>query len=165
MTKETLVWPDFLEMPQRGGYSYSPADRRAKAQMEIGSRCRVLFDTDETTLNCDFLLRLDQLAFFEAFEKHLLRQGSVWFEMPIMAAGILQRHTVRFKERPKIGEFRGGFAVVGLVLDVAERKTYDEVTTWLLYHFGYDFQWINRLHEIDHVEMPGVTNLQLEGGG
>jgi len=48
------VWPDHLDIPLRDGYSYSPTDRRAKAEMEIGSRYRVLFDTDETVLNCNF---------------------------------------------------------------------------------------------------------------
>jgi hypothetical protein len=154
--KETIIWPDFLKMPQRGGYSYSPADRRAKAEMEIGSRYRVLFDTDETTLNCDFLLRLDQLAFFEAFEKHMLRQGSVWFEMPIMTAGIIQRHSVRFRERPKIGTFRGGFALVSMVLDVAERKTFDEGETWLLYQLGMNtfFDFEDRLQKVMNVDYP-----------
>jgi hypothetical protein len=155
---EAVIWPDFLDIPLRDGYSYSPADRRAKAQMEIGSRYRVIFDTDETTLNCAFLLRLDQLAFFEAFEKHLLRQGSVWFEMPIMAAGILQRHSVRFRERPKIGEFRGGFANVSMALDVAARKTLDEGATWLLYQVGPDvfLDFEDRLHRCVNVKYPAT---------
>jgi hypothetical protein len=158
MSTETIVWPKFLRIPLRSGYNYSPADRRAKAEMEIGSRYRVLYDTDETTLNCDFVLNLEHLAFFEAFEKHLLKQGTIWFEMPVMTAGVIEHHTVRFKERPKMGDFRNGYSNVSMVLDVAERKTMGETAAWFIYRYGPDaFDYSNRLHEVLHVEAPGVT--------
>ena len=158
--QKAIVWPEHLSVPQRAGYNYTPTDRRAKADMEIGSRYRVLFDTDETVLNCDFVLKYDQLAFFEAFEKHLLRQGSLWFKMPILTAGNVEHHTVRFRERPKIGEFKNGIAFVSMVIDVAERKTFGEAEIWLLYEFGPEiFTSFNRLHQVLHVEAPGVTNL------
>ena len=156
----TIVWPEFFGVPQRAGYNYTPTDRRAKADMEIGSRYRVLYDTDETVLNCDFVLKYDGLAFFEAFEKHILKQGSVWFRMPILTAGAIEHHVVRFKERPKMSEFRNGIAIVSMVLDVRERVTYGEAETWLLYEFGPDILIpISRLHEVLHVEAPGVTIL------
>lgn len=161
MSKEDMIiWPEFLGVPQRSGYNYAPTDRRTKAEMEIGSRYRVIFDTDETVLNCDFVLKYDGLAFFEAFEKHILKQGSVWFQMPVLTAGAIENHTVRFKERPKMSDFRNGIAVVSMVLDVRERITKSEQETWLIYIFGIDFfKMINRLHEIVHVEIPGATDV------
>jgi hypothetical protein len=153
--QQAKVWPKHLDIPLRAGYSYSPTDRRAKAEMEIGSRYRVLFDTDETVLNCNFWLAHEQLAFFEAFEKHILKQGALWFKMPNIV-----HHTVRFRERPKMGDFKDGYAVVSMVLDVAERITFGEAEIWLLYEFGPEiFASFNRLHEVLHVEAPGVTNL------
>jgi hypothetical protein len=157
---EIIIWPEWLDIPLRDEYNYSPADRRAKADMEIGSRYRVLFDTDETTLSCNFYLRHDQRLFFESFEKHVLRQGSVWFEMPLLTGMVVEKHTVRFKERPKIGDFKNGYAIVSMVLDLEERKTYDEIVTWFIYWFGPNgISIINRLHEVLHVEMPGVTDV------
>ena len=158
--EERIVWPDFLDIPVRDGYEYSPTDRRAKNEMEVGSRYRMIFDTDETVLNCDFILSSEQRLFFESFEKLMLKQGSVWFEMPLLTGVIVEKHTVRFKERPKMGTFLDGYATVSMVLDVAERKTYGETETWFLYQFGPDgIRFINRLHEVLHVEAPGVTIL------
>jgi len=136
MSKALIIWPEYLDVPLREGYDYSPADRRAKADMEIGGRYRIMFDTDETVMNCSFLLKHDQLAFFEAFEKHLLKQGSIWFEMPILVSGDLERHRVRFRERPKMGDFRSGMAIVSMVLDVERRKTFSEDEILLLYLFS-----------------------------
>jgi hypothetical protein len=158
--QQTIVWPDHLSVPLRAGYNYTPTDRRAKAEMEMGSRYRVLFDTDETVLNCNFILAHEQLAFFEAFEKHLLKQGTLWFKMPILTAGNIAQHTVRFRERPRVGDFKDGYAVVSMVLDVSERNTFGEAEIWLLYELGPEiFTSFNRLHEVLHVEAPGVTNL------
>ena len=133
---EAIVWPGFLDIPIRDGYNYQPADRRAKGEIDINGQYRKLFDTDETILNCNFVLKYNQLAFFEAFEKYILKQGSRWFEMPLLTGGSLDNHTVRFQERPKIGEFNGLFATVSMVLDVEARNTYDEYTMWTMYYFG-----------------------------
>ena len=157
---DIIVWPESFGVPQRAGYNYTPTDRRAKAEMEIGSRYRVLYDTDETVLNCDFVLKYADLAFFEAFEKHILKQGSVWFQMPILTAGAIEQHIVRFKDRPKMSEFRNGIAIVSMVLDLQERVTYGEAETWVLYQFGVEILTVaSRLHEVLHVEAPGVTIL------
>jgi hypothetical protein len=157
---DSIIWPEIFGVPRRAGYTYTPTDRRARAEMEIGGRYRVLYDTDETVLNCDFVLKYDVLAFFEAFEKHILKQGSVWFRMPILTAGAIEQHIVRFKERPKISEFMNGIAVVSMALDVRERVTWGVAETWLVYAFGLDsFLVVNRLHVVLHVETPGVTIL------
>lgn len=133
---EMLTWPSFLDIPIRESYDYQPADRRSKSDMEINSRFRVVFDTDETTLNCYFTLKLTQLMFYEPFEKYLLNQGSIWFKMPVMAGGFISMHTVRFRERPRMGEFNGGFANVTMVLDVAERNMLSEDDIWTLWELG-----------------------------
>jgi hypothetical protein len=50
-----------------------------------------------------------------------------------------------------------------MVLDLAERKTYDELSTWFLYWFGHDgASIISRLHEVLHIEVPGATLLPLD---
>jgi len=130
------VWPEFLDVPLRDSYEYSPTDRRAKAEMEMGSRYRVLFDTDETVLNCHFILKHEQLMFYEPFERYILKQGSIWFKMPILAGGFITLHTVRFRERPRMGSFKAGYAVVTMVLDVAERNTLSEEETIFLWEMG-----------------------------
>ena len=139
-----IVWPEsLLGTPQWDGYEYSPTDQRAKSDMDISGKYNALFDTDETILNCNFILNVEQIAFFEAFEKHILRQGSRWFEMPLLVAGNITAHKVRFKERPSIEDVRGNYATVNMTLEVAERKTLDEETIWMLYLFGglENFLW------------------------
>jgi len=153
---EKIIWPDFLDIPLRDDYNYSPTDRRAKADMEIGSRYRVMFDTDETTLNCHFALKLSQLAFFEAFEKHILRQGSKWFDMPISTAGVIQNHSVRFKERPRMSDFRGGYAFVAMTLDVAERKTASLDEVLIAMEIGLDTKYLDRIDRIVNVEYQNI---------
>lgn len=103
----TICWPDWMPKPQRSGYSYEPADRRSKTDMEIGSVLRVNFDTDETVVNCTLILNRMQSTWFEIFERGLLRQGSQWFEMPIQTGGCIEWHTVRFAARPKAGNLIG----------------------------------------------------------
>lgn len=118
----TICWPDWMPKPQRSGYSYEPADRRSKTDMEIGSVLRVNFDTDETTLDCTLILNAVQAQWFEQFERHMLRQGAQWFRMPIQIAGCIEWHTVRFAARPKVGSLIGvTHATYTLRLDIDKR--------------------------------------------
>lgn len=100
-------WPDWMPKPQRNGYSYEPADRRSKTDMEVGSVLRVNFDIDETTLTCTLILNRFQAAWFEAFERGTLHQGAQWFEMPIQTGGEINWHTVRMAARSKAGSLIG----------------------------------------------------------
>jgi len=100
---DLLRWPDWMPHPQQSGYSYEPADRRSRTDMEVGSLIRVNFDTDETTVNCSLVLNRTQAAWFEVFERSMLSQGSRWFEMPLQSGGQLEWHTVRFRSRPRAG--------------------------------------------------------------
>lgn len=158
-SKIMIVWPRRLRVPKHESYGYSPTDRRIKTNMEIGSRYRVPYDTDETVVNCSFLLHFKQLYFFESLEKHLLSQGSKWFEMPLMVGGRIETHIVRFKDRPKIGDFSGDYAIVTMVLDVEERMlmSYNEIMMDYLFGPDYGLEFANRLHEVLHVEASGAT--------
>lgn len=123
MADKFYCWPDWMPKAQRNGYGYEPVDRRAKTDMEVGSLIRVNYDTDETTLNCTLILNAVQAQWFEKFERNMLNQGSQWFQMPIMVAGCIQMHTVRFASRPKASEVIGPYHTsYQLALEVQERN-------------------------------------------
>lgn len=115
-------WPDWMPKPQRNGYGYDVTDRRSRTDMEVGSLIRVNYDTDETTLDCTLVCNAVQSQWFEKFERCMLSQGSQWFQMPIMIAGCIEMHTVRFASRPKAGSIIGPYYTsYQLRLDVQER--------------------------------------------
>ena len=116
------IWPDWMPHPQVNGYGIQPVDRRTKTDMEMGGIYRVEFDTDECTCNCTLILNRDQAAWFEVFERDLLKQGSVWFELPLWVGGNVERHVVRMQDRPRAGELIGLHTTYTLTLDVRRRN-------------------------------------------
>lgn len=122
MAEKFYCWPDWMPKPQRNGYGYDVTDRRSRTDMEVGSLIRVNYDTDETTLDCTLVCNAIQAQWFEKFERDMLSQGSQWFQMPIMIAGCIEKHTVRFASRPKAGSLVGPyFTSYQLRLDIQER--------------------------------------------
>jgi len=117
------VWPYWMPMSQRSGYTYEPVDRTVKTEMEVGSIKRIEFDTDETTITCSMILRNDtELEFFEKFERDVLKQGTSWFQMPLWIAGRQDLYTIRFNGRPKMQEILGSHhAKVAFKLDIERR--------------------------------------------
>jgi len=101
MAHSLLRWPDWMPLPDQSGYDVESKDRRIKTDMEVGSIVRVEYDTDESKANCSLVLDEFQAAWFETFERDVLRQGTQWFELPLLSGGIIQNHTVRFASRPK----------------------------------------------------------------
>lgn len=104
------------------GYGIQPVDRRIKTDMEMGGVYRAEFDTDENECSCSLVLNRDESAWFEVFERDLLKQGTVWFEMPLWVGGKVETHVVRMKERPKAGNLIGLHTTYTLSLDVRKRN-------------------------------------------
>lgn len=122
MGSEMFKWPDWMPLAQQAGYSYEPADRRTRTDMEVGSVLRVNFDTDETTLTCTLVLNTFQSAWLEAFERGALRQGARWFAMPIQTGGCIEWHTVRFASRPKAAGVNALYTTYTIQLDLEKRE-------------------------------------------
>ena len=163
-TTYTYSWPDWMPKPLQQGFTINPVERRKISDMEAGSLIRVEYDNDEMECQCSVVLDQNQAAFFESFEAQVLRQGSRWFEFPLWVSGEIQYQMVRFKARPKISQIRGYHTFYQMTLQVEKRQLMDEGVTAILSLFGpdafYDFE--NRLHVIEHEEMPGVTILPLD---
>lgn len=121
MASQLLRWPDWMPKPQRASYSYEPTDRRSRTDMEVGSILRVNYDTDESKATCTLTLNKTQAAWFEAFEKSWLAQGSRWFEMPLQSGGEINWHTVRFAARPKATAQGPRHTTFNLTLDLEKR--------------------------------------------
>ena len=118
---DLMRWPDWMPKPQQSDYSYELTDRRSRTDMEVGSLIRVNFDTDESSFTCSIILDKFQSAWFEAFEKGTLNQGSLWFQMPLMSSGEINWHTVRFKSRPKANLVGPNHTRYSFVLEAEQR--------------------------------------------
>ena len=161
MALERFIWPDWMPKPQMNGYGIQPVDRRIKTDMEIGGVYRAEFDTDENECSCSLVLNRDESAWFEAFERDLLKQGTVWFEMPLWVGGKVETHVVRMKERPKAGNLIGLHTTYTLSLDVRKRDliSQDEAEAMLWYKPSDLRLYDSMLQYILHVKMPEFTLL------
>lgn len=129
-------WPGWMPNPLVDGYGIRPVDRRAKTDMEINGVYRVEFDTDEAECTCSLILDQEESAWFESFERDILRHGSTWFEIPLWVGGEVQPHKVRFKDHPQAGNLIGVHTTYSLTFDVAERKLMCPNATELLLEFS-----------------------------
>lgn len=161
MSDALLHWPEWMPPALQSGYGYEPVDRTVSSEMDIGTIKRVEFDTDENTVTCQLMLDTDELAWFEVFERDLLRQGSRWFLLPVLLGGDIQEHKVRIRGRPKFGQVHGRYMTVSLSLETEKRKLMDADLAELLLIFGpHELRAVSdRLHEVVHVEMPYVTSI------
>ena len=158
-----IVCPSWMPRPQADGYGVHPVDRRLTTETESGNIVRKQFDTDENEADCTLILNPLQSNWFEAFERDMLGQGSVWFHMPLWVGGEIEDHLVRFKTRPKAGNLVGLHTSYSFTLTIAKRELMNEAMVELLYLYGPEWVQNNikkiatRLHEILHVESPGLT--------
>lgn len=161
LAQERFIWPDWMPKPQVSGYGIQPVDRRTKTEMEVGGVYRAEFDTDENECSCSLVLNHDESSWFEAFERDLLKQGSVWFEMPLWVGGAVEQHIVRMKDRPKAGSLIGLHTTYTLSLDVKKRDlmSSDEAEA-LLWYKPYELRlYDSMLQHVMHVQMPEFTRL------
>ena len=123
-TRDKIIeWPDWMPRMQISGYGYEPLDRRTRTDMEVGSILRVNFDSDETSVACTLVCNSLQAAWFEAFERDVLAQGSRWFRVPLQSGGSIQWHTARLAARPKAQQLLGVFhTAYHLQLDLERRE-------------------------------------------
>lgn len=157
--EDRFVWPEWMPKPQVNGYGIQPVDRRTKTDMEVGGVYRAEFDTDECDCSCSLVLNRDESAWFEAFERDVLKQGAVWFEMPLWVGGAVEPYVVRMKERPKAGNLIGLHTTYTLSLDVKKRDlmSADEAEALLWYKPSDIRLYDSLLQFILHVKMPGFT--------
>lgn len=115
-------WPDWMPAPQHDSFSIQPEDRRLTSETEAGSIIRYQFDTDVNVADCTLILNRIQAAWFEQFERDVLRQGSVWFDFPLWIGGDIVYESCRFKTRPKAGSLIGLHTTYTFSLYVSKRS-------------------------------------------
>ena len=115
------VWPSNMPPLQMEGYTLTPVDLRQKAQEGLGGSYALRINGDECEVACRLVLAATQAAWFEAFERDTLAQGSTWFKMPLWAAGQIAQQTVRFKSRPQATPIGAGHTAYEFVLVLRER--------------------------------------------
>lgn len=158
----TLIkWPTWMPTPLQSGYGGGPVDTRATSDTEAGSLLRKQHNTDEQDITCSIVCDEFQAAFFEAFERDKLAQGTVWFELPIFIGGELRYYKVRFKQRPKITEVKATYTYYGFVVTVYKRELLDKwiVDLLLLFSPAEIYLLYSRLHTVLHIEYPDITEL------
>ncbi len=116
------AWPGWLPKPLQSGYGYSLRRPDQSSEMEVGTLRRREFDVDQGEVNCNLILDPREVAFLEAFERDLLRQGQEWFSIPLWLGGELKPCPVRFKGRPKFGPLRGQYTTASFTLDFGARR-------------------------------------------
>lgn len=105
---DVVCWPYWMPEPERDDYSYAPDEQtNVRSEMDVGKIVRRVFDTDETVISCRVILDDCSAYWFEAFERWMLDQGSVWFAMPLWVAGVKQHYVCQFVDRPKMTEVQG----------------------------------------------------------
>ncbi len=116
-----IVYPDWMPAPQQDSFSIQPEDRRLTSETEAGSIVRYQFDTDVNIAECTIILNRVQAAWFERFERDLLKHGTVWFNFPLWIGGELVWESCRFKTRPKAGSLIGLHTTYTFSLYVSKR--------------------------------------------
>lgn len=166
MSTDKLLWPDWMPLPLQESYSVEPVDRRAKTEMEMGTVFRVQFDTDETRIRCKLIMGELEYAFFEAFHRHMLKQGSSWFDMPVLTSAGVKHHRARFYDVPKFDGIIGVHMTVTFTLDISARQMLSKEDIDALYFLGPDVIFVScRLHQILHVQIPGVSSIPVDFWG
>ncbi len=117
-----IFWPEWMPAPQQDSFSLQPEDRRLTSETEAGSIIRYQFDTDVNVAECTLILNRTQAAWFELFERDLLRQGTVWFDFPLWIGGEVVYEKCRFKTRPKAGSLIGLHTTYTFSLYVSKRS-------------------------------------------
>lgn len=161
----TIVWPDWMPAPQQDSFSIQPEDRRLTSETEAGNIIRYQFDTDINVADCTLILNSVQSSWFEAFERDVLSQGSVWFDFPLWIGGEIAYESCRFKTRPKAGSLIGLHTTYTFSLYVSKRNSLmnGRIAALLCLFELEDVVYIrNKLHHILHVQSPGLTVLPKE---
>lgn len=122
MASTYYAWPDWMPAPQQDSFSIQPEDRRLTSETEVGSIIRYQFDSDVNVADCTLILNRTQAAWFELFERDMLRQGTVWFEFPLWIGGEVVYESCRFKTRPKAGSLIGLHTAYTFSLYVSKRS-------------------------------------------
>lgn len=123
--KYATQWPSWMPAPQQDSFSIQPEDRRLTSETEAGAIIRRQFDTDVNVADCTLILNRMQAAWFEQFERDVLRQGTVWFDFPLWIGGDVVWESCRFKTRPKAGSLIGLHTTYTFSLYVSKRSSLD----------------------------------------
>lgn len=119
---DTIAWPRWMPAPQQDSFSIQPEDRRLTSETEAGAIVRYQFDSDVNIADCTLILNRVQAAWFEFFERDMVRHGTVWFDFPLWIGGEVVYETCRFKTRPKAGSLIGLHTTYTFQLYVSKRS-------------------------------------------
>lgn len=92
-------WPEWMPAPQ-DSFSFQPEDLREATETEVGAILRPQFDSDILIADCTLVLNRMQAAWFEAFERAMIKENR-WFTIPVWYAGSVRTAQCMFKTRPK----------------------------------------------------------------
>jgi len=95
------TWPAGFPCLLRENYGYQQPDLNQRTSFVLGSRIRPLFaDGSDDFANTAVILTLVQWAYFQGWYRYAIHNGSDWFTVDILAAGIKTSREVRLTAPP-----------------------------------------------------------------
>lgn len=98
----TIYWPQLLPpgqalpCPQREGHSYARRPTAVVTRFGVVTRSRRIYADSSADLGVSFVFSASESAYFEGFFTYVLADGTRWFWLPILVAGVMQLREVNF---------------------------------------------------------------------
>ena len=91
-----VTWPTSLPAPQLPGYEITPDEAVLRTQIPGPARMRQRFSSVPETGKAAWSRTTPELALFEAWHKHTLGDGAIWFSIDLANGQGIQAMTARF---------------------------------------------------------------------
>lgn len=159
----SINWPSAINYyVERNNYSIDPHDDNARTDFDKGpARVRQRFTTSRALVTLRWQFTAAEMAFFEAFYKYGLREGTRWFNMPMYTADNYVMREVRFVNKYTPANDGSAFDwVISAVVELRELPTYSFTAYFLVMFFGTQDAaegFTDRLAYLINVEYPHIT--------
>ncbi len=96
-----VSWPPGFPSPLRDDYRYEQPDLNLRTPFAQGARVRPLFTDGPDTFSVSVLLNATQWRRYQGWLRYEAANGAAWFNLRMLAAGVLQERTVRLVAPPQ----------------------------------------------------------------
>lgn len=96
-----VSWPPGFPSPLRDDYRYEQPDLNLRTPFAQGARVRPLFTDGPDTFSVSVLLNAAQWRRYQGWLRYEAANGAAWFNLRMLAAGVLQERTVRLVAPPQ----------------------------------------------------------------
>lgn len=118
------VWPkiNFLVNQGTGNFTISDGKGRTSSSLDSGqSRTRRRFTRVISPLSATIHMNYGEVSLFEYFYREVLKDGSLWFYMPIQRGGAYEVNLVMFDPGSNPSQSEAGFNAVDISMNLLVR--------------------------------------------